>query len=155
MKTFSYAPNGRPNGGLRVLRGLAGVVAGFAISIALIAACEWMAVNTFGAKTVDSNYMLASLAWTVIAAALGGFVAARIAGTRELPWSAGVGFLLVMLSVIAMGRRGTAQPGWYETAVAGCGPISALIGGAIRLLTKRKKNETLPASQAERNRRSA
>lgn len=140
---------------MTVLRGVLGAVAGFGVAIALIAFCEWAAVFSFGAKTVNGGYMLASIVWTVLAAAAGGFVAAWIAGARELPWSAAVGFLLVMLSVVAMRRNGAAQPGWYETAVAGCGPVSALIGGALRLLTKPRKSETLPLSRAGDNRRSA
>ena len=144
---------------MSALRGICGVAAGFVIAIAVIAACERAAVVTFNVRTIDASYMLASVAWTVFAGVAGGFAAAWIAGSRELPWSAGVGFCLVLLSLFAMRREGRAQPGWYETAVAGCGPVSALIGGAIRLLTKPRKiapkSERPPASQAGDNRRSA
>ncbi len=143
---------------MTLLRGALGAIAGFAAAIALIAFCEWAAVYSFGAKTVDTTYMLASVTWTICAAILGGYIAASIAGARELPWSAAVGFLLVALSAVAMRRNGAAQPGWYETAVAGCGPISALIGGAIRMLTKPRmspRTETPPASPAGGSRRSA
>jgi hypothetical protein len=137
------------------LRGICGVIAGFVLAIAVIAACERTAIITFNVRTIGAGYMLASAAWTVLGALAGGFMAAWIASSRELPWSAGVGFLLVLLSVVAMRRQGTTQPGWYETAVAGCGPISALIGGAIRLLTKPRRSERPLASQAGDNRRSA
>ncbi len=144
---------------MTVVRGICGVIAGFLLAIAVIAACERTAIVSFDVKNIGVAYMVASVAWTVFAALFGGFVAAWIAGARELPWSAGVGFLLVVLSIVLMRRQGAAQPGWYETAVAGCGPISALIGGAIRLLTKPRKvalkNEIPLASQAGDNRRSA
>lgn len=144
---------------MTALRGICGVIAGFVLAIAVIAACERTAIVTFNVRTIDTGYMLASVAWTVAGALSGGFIAGWIAGSRELPWSAGVGFLLVLLSVVMMRRQGTAQPGWYETAVAGCGPISAIIGGAIRLLTKPRRSaprsERPLASQAGDSRRSA
>jgi hypothetical protein len=134
-------------------------MAGFLLAIAVIAVCERTAVVAFDVRSIGAGLMVASVAWTVGGALAGGFMAAWIAGSRELPWSAGVGFLLVLLSVLAMRRQGTAQPGWYETAVAGCGPISAVIGGTIRLLTKPRKTaprtERPLASQAGDSRRSA
>lgn len=144
---------------MTAFRGICGVIAGFALAIAVIAACERTAIIAFNVRSIGVGYMVASAGWTILAGVVGGFVAAWTAGSRELPWSAGVGFLLVVLSVIAMRRQGASQPGWYETAVAGCGPISALIGGTIRLLTKPRRpaprSETPLASQAGDNRRSA
>lgn len=140
---------------MTALRGICGVIAGFVLVIAVMALCERTAVVTFNVRTIGTGYMLASVAWTVVGAVAGGFIAAWIAGSRELPWAAGVGFLLVLLSLVAMRRQGAAQPGWYETAVAGCGPISAIIGGTIRLLTKPRRIERPLASQAGHNRRSA
>jgi peptidoglycan/LPS O-acetylase OafA/YrhL len=144
---------------VNALRGICGVMAGFVLAIAVIAVCERAAIVNFNVRTIGSGYMLASVAWTIVGAVAGGFMAAWIAGSREVPWAAGVGFLLVLLSLVAMRRQGNAQPGWYETAVAGCGPISALIGGAIRLLTKPRRiaprSERPLASQAGDNRRSA
>jgi hypothetical protein len=137
------------------LRGVCGAIAGFLVAIVVIAFCERTAIIAFNVRSIGTGYMVASVAWTVGAAIAGGFVAAWIAGRRELPWSAVVGFLLIALSVVAMRRRGTAQPGWYETAVAGCGPISALVGGAIRMLTKPRRSERSPDAQAGATRRSA
>lgn len=144
---------------MTALRGICGVIAGFVLAIAVIAACERTAIVTFNVRSIGVGYMVASVGWTILAGVVGGFVAGWTAGSHELPWAAGVGFLLVLLSVIAMRRHGASQPGWYETAVAGCGPISALIGGAVRLLTKPQRpaprSERPLASQAGDNRRSA
>ena len=144
---------------MTAFRGICGLIAGFVLAIIVIAACERTAIIAFNVRSIGVGYMMASVGWTILAGVAGGFVAAWIAGSRELPWSAGIGFLLVLLSVIAMRHEGAAQPGWYETAVAGCGPISALIGGAIRLLTKPRRpasrSERPLASQAGDNRRSA
>lgn len=140
---------------MNLVRGICGAIVGFLISIAVIAACERTAIVQFNIRAITTGYMMASVAWTVLGAVIGGFAAAWIAGSRELPWSAGVGFLLVVLSVTAMRRHGAAQPGWYETAVAGCGPVSALLGGAVRLLTKSPKSERPLASPAGDSRRPA
>jgi hypothetical protein len=140
---------------VNALRGPCGAIAGFLVAIVVIASCERIAITTFDVRNISTGYMLASIAWTVAGALAGGFVAAWIAARRELPWSAVVGLLLVVLSVSAMRWHGSAQPGWYETAAAGCGPISALIGGMIRALTKSRKSERSPVAQAGATRRSA
>ena len=60
-----------------------------------------------------------------------------------------MGLLMVVVSLVSMRLEGISQPGWYQTTIAGCGPISAMIGAAIRLLTKRRQipngNTSAPA----------
>ena len=87
------------------------------------------------------NFLLLSVVWTVAAAVVGGYTAARLAGSREFPHVAALGLLMVIVSLVSMKQEGIAQPGWYQTTIAGCGPISAMIGAAIRLLTKRSQTE--------------
>jgi hypothetical protein len=97
------------------------------------------------------NYLLLSVAWTVAAAVLGGYITARVAGAHEFPHVAAVGLMMVAASFVSMRQEGIAQPGWYQTTIAGCGPISAMIGAAIRLLTKGRqtenRNTSAPASR--------
>jgi hypothetical protein len=87
-------------------------------------------------NAAPGNYLLASLVWTVAAAVLSGYAAARIAGAHEFPHAAAVGLLMIAMSFLSMRQEGARQPGWYQISIAGCGPISALIGAALRLLTK-------------------
>src|SRR5580700_4773101 len=82
------------------------------------------------------NFLLLSVTWTVAAAVLAGYTTARIGRTREFPHAAALGLLMVIVSLASMRQEGLGQPGWYQTTIAGCGPISAMIGAAIRLLTK-------------------
>ena len=95
------------------------------------------------------NYLLLSVTWTIVAAILGGYVTARLAGSHEFPHAAAMGLLMVGVSFLSMHQEGISQPGWYQTTIAGCGPISAMIGAAIRLLTKRRQtpngNTSAPA----------
>jgi len=97
------------------------------------------------------NYLLLSVAWTVAAAVLGGYITARVAGAHEFPHVAAVGLMMVAASFVSMRQEGIAQPGWYQTTIAGCGPVSAMIGAAIRLLMKGRqtenRNTSAPASR--------
>lgn|GEM_PF-2524527 len=127
---------------MRIARGLLAVFCGFAVFFILVrmmAAFVGSGPDTSGAYVNGPvmNYLLVSLAWTVVAAVLAGYVTALAAGSHEFPHTAALGLLMVVLSLISMRQEGIAQPGWYQTTIAGCGPISAMIGAAVRMLTKR------------------
>ncbi len=119
---------------MRILRSLAAVVAGYAVLAAIL-----RAFAPAPADAADMNYFLLSLTWTIVGAVTAGYAAALIAGSHEIPHAAGVGFLMIVMSLVSMRQRGISRPGWYETTVAGCGPIAAMIGAAVRMLTKRSK----------------
>ena len=67
---------------MTALRGICGVIVGFVLAIAVIAACERTAIITLDVRTISVGFMLASVAWTIAGAAAGGFMAAWIAGSR-------------------------------------------------------------------------
>jgi hypothetical protein len=96
--------------------------------------------DTSGAYTNGPvmNYLIESLSWTVGAALIAGFITAWISGFREFPHAAALGTMMVMASFVSMRQEGISQPGWYQTTVAGCGPLAAMTGAAIRMLTKRR-----------------
>jgi uncharacterized membrane protein len=85
-----------------------------------------------------ANYLVLGVVWTIAAAVVAGYVTARIAGAHEFPHAAAVGMLMIVMSFLSMRQEGASTPGWYQIAIAGCGPISAMIGVAIRLLGKPK-----------------
>jgi hypothetical protein len=120
---------------VRIARSVAAVVVGFLIFAVFI-----RLLNLFTGLAADGgavmNFLLLSVIWTVAAAVLAGYTAARVAGSREFPHAAALGLLMVIVSLASMRQEGIRQPGWYQTTIAGCGPISAMIGAAIRLLTK-------------------
>jgi len=62
-----------------------------------------------------------------------------IAGAHEFPHVAAVGLFMVWLGYMSMRAEGASQPGWEQITIAGCGPISAMVGAAIRVLTKLRK----------------
>jgi hypothetical protein len=110
---------------MKIARGVIGVLCGFGVFFLIVRMLPALAGS-----------LLLSVTWTVAAAVLGGYITARIAGSHEFPHAAAVGMLIVAMGFISMRQEGASQPGWYQIAIAGCGPISAMIGAAIRLLTK-------------------
>lgn len=135
---------------MRLARSIFAVLAGFVLFLIIV-----RALNAFeGALEAGGavmNFLLLSVSWTVAGAVVAGYTAARIAGSHEFPHAAALGLLMIIVSLASMRQQGIAQPGWYQTTIAGCGPISAMIGAAIRLLTKpgqtANRNDSAPASR--------
>lgn len=109
---------------MKAVRGAAGISAGFLL---FLGAIHWM----------PAWDLLPTLACTVVAALVCGFFTALIAGAHEMPWASALGLLMIGLSFLSIRQQGLTQPGWYQIAIGGCGPISAMLGAAMRLLTKR------------------
>ncbi len=135
---------------MRIARSVFAVLVGFGFFLAVIRMLAAF-TGSLEAGGAVMNYLLLSVAWTVAAAVLGGYITARVAGAHEFPHVAAVGLMMVAASFVSMRQEGIAQPGWYQTTIAGCGPISAMIGAAIRLLTKGRqtenRNTSAPASR--------
>jgi hypothetical protein len=132
---------------VRFAKGLAGVVLGFLVFAAIT---SWLAgLGEQWGPAAQSTYLFANLACIVAAAALAGYIAAFFGEGHEFPWAASVGLLMVILAFSQMRTEGANRPGWYHMMLAGCGPISALIGAAIRVLTKRRGNPGAPPNRAE------
>ena len=118
---------------MRVARSLAAVAAGYAVMAAILRGLAPVPTDAGG-----MNYFLLSILWIIAGATTGGYVAALIAGSHEIPHAAGVGLLMIAMSIVSMRQQGASRPGWYETAIAGCGPTAAMIGAALRMLTRRR-----------------
>jgi hypothetical protein len=118
---------------VKVVRSLLGVLIGCGLFFAL---ARWLSGLTNAAPGYD---LLIGVAGTVVAAVLAGYTAAFIGGAHEFPHAAAVGLFMVGMGFVSMMQEGATKPGWHQISVAGCGPISALIGAAIRLLTKSRR----------------
>jgi len=113
---------------LKFVRGLIGVAVGFGFFVAalrMVSPSDGLALNA---------------ACTIAAGVASGFVCALIAGSHEFPWAATIGMLMIAAGFITMRQQEIPRPGWYEMTIAGCGPAAALLGAAIRLLTKPRGN---------------
>jgi hypothetical protein len=118
-----------------ISRSVLAVVFGFIIFFAIIRMLAALA-GTLSPDAPAMGYLILSTAWTITAAILAGYITARIAGSHEFPHSAALGLLMVVVGIVSMRQEGVTQPGWHQIAIAGCGPVSALIGAALRVLMK-------------------
>jgi hypothetical protein len=118
---------------LKVVRSVLSVVIGFGLFVAALQLIPWLAELT-GFDGTGMSYMMMSIAWTIIAAMICGFVTGLIAGAHEVPHASGLGLLMIGLSFLSMQQESISRPTWYQTAIAGCGPISAMFGAGIRML---------------------
>lgn len=125
---------------MRFLRSLGAVLAGFAVVALAIGFLRPVVNRAFGVESFQAfnlPVLVATIGYSVTAAVAGGYVTAWIAGRRELPHAAGLGLLMIAMSVVSMRQHGEVRPGWFETTIAGCGPVAAFFGSALRRLTKR------------------
>jgi hypothetical protein len=124
---------------VKFVKGLAGVVLGFLVFAGI---ASWLAgLGEQWGAAAQSTYLFVNLACIVVGAALAGYIAAFLGDGHEFPWAASVGLLIVILAFSQMRTEGANRPGWYHMMLAGCGPISTLIGAAVRVLTKRRSRE--------------
>jgi hypothetical protein len=122
---------------MKIARSILGIVFGFGVFLVIV---QMMSAFTGSfANAAPGNYLMVSVTWTVAAAVVSGYITARIAGAHEFPHAAAIGLLMIGMSVLSMRQEGASQPGWYQITIAGCGPISAMIGAAIRLLGKTRQ----------------
>jgi uncharacterized membrane protein (DUF441 family) len=125
---------------VRFLRSLLAIGAGFAVFALVVGVLTPVATRRFGVENFQSFSMallFATLAYSVVAAAVAGYLTAYIAGQRELPHAAALGMLIIGMGFVSMREHGLKQPGWYEATIAGCGPMAALFGAGLRRLRKR------------------
>ena len=115
---------------MKIVRSLAAVAVGYAVMAAII---RYFAP----APAEGMKYFLLSATCIAAASMFGGLATALVADGHELAHAAGLGFVMIVMSVVSMRRAGETVPGWYETSIAACGPMAALLGAALRLLFKR------------------
>jgi hypothetical protein len=124
---------------VKYLRSVLAVVLGYGMVAAIL---HYLAPAPFEGM----SYFLLSAACIAGASLLGGLVTAFIAGGHELAHAAGLGFVMIVTSFVSMRQAGEARPGWYETSMAACGPVAALLGAAIRLLLKPRTEQSRSVS---------
>jgi len=131
---------------VKVARSVLAVLFGFGVFFAIVQMLSAFAGSLAAGSlptasftgNAPANYLILGVLWTIAAAVLGGYATARIAASHEFPHAAAVGMLMIAMSIVSMRQEGASKPGWYQIAIAGCGPIAAMVGAAIRLLAKPK-----------------
>ena len=123
-----------------MLRSLGAILAGFVVATILVMACTFIAVATMLPPAGPGQmpeptlpYLAVNLGYSLLAAFVGGEVAARLAPRAPLGHAMALGVILLVLGIgsAALTSAGTqgSQPGWYLYAVATLGWIGASMGG--------------------------
>ena len=120
---------------MKYARSVLAVVLGYGVLVAIL---RYFAP----APAEGMNYFLLSATCIAGASLFGGLVTAFVADGHELAHAAGLGLVMIAMSLISMRQAGAARPGWYETSMAACGPMAALLGAAIRLLFRPRSGKT-------------
>jgi hypothetical protein len=126
---------------LKFVRSPLSVIVGFAVFLGALQTMPSLAED-IGADAGGMNYMMFSLAFTVVAAVVSGYATAWIAGAHEFPHAATVGFLMIATSFVSVQQAAISKPSWYQITIGGCGPVSVLIGAAIRVFVRLRQPAT-------------
>ena len=127
---------------MKYLRSLLAVAAGYAVMLAIM---RFFAP----APSEGMSYFLISAACIAAASMFGGLITAFVADGHEFAHAAGLGFVMIVMSVVSMLQAGEPRPGWYETSIAACGPMAALLGAAIRMFVRPARARRAPAIRTQ------
>jgi len=126
-----------------MLRSVAAVLGGF-IAMAIVVMVGTMAASATllpgrlsrmqsGAPAggVSRRYLIANLAVSLLAAAIGGVLAARIAGSHPMVHVVVLAALVLLMSAVSARGNSADQPSWYPRVIAMIGVGGVLIGGLV------------------------
>ena len=121
-----------------ILRTVLALLAGFSLMTAAVYAFTALSAKKAPAWVGPPgqprpSYRIASILWSFLAAALGGFVTASVAHPNPLPTVLMLAIIVLALSAIsALEARGR-QPLLYQLALAIISPLGVTAGGLLRL----------------------
>jgi hypothetical protein len=70
---------------------------------------------------------------STLAAIMGGWITARLAGRAEMGHAAALALVMAAMTLqVVMGERPEGQPGWYAPVVGMLGVLGVLAGGWLR-----------------------
>ena len=126
---------------MKILRSVLSIILGFAAMAGIVYWLTPIVARYFRAedfRTLNPGYMLANLTYSAIAAVIGGYVTAWIAGYREIRHASVLGLVMIAMSFVSMRLQAEKQPGWYEVVIGGVGPVAAMLGASLRMLVRGK-----------------
>jgi hypothetical protein len=132
-------------------RSILAVLAGFCTIVLLVIAATAVTVKLIlgggdpAALQTTPTYLGINLAYSALAAVLGGYFAGRLARRAALTHAgvlAGIIFLMGVMSLVGSGGRGErGQPGWYPYILTALGPIGIIAGGWVARRRERAGRE--------------
>jgi drug/metabolite transporter superfamily protein YnfA len=80
--------------------------------------------------TPSAAYLATNLVASALAALVGGYTTAAVAGRAHLAHGLGLAAVMIVMSLVSMRQAGSSQPRWYQWVFATVMPALA-VGGAV------------------------
>lgn len=114
-----------------MIRSILAVVTGFVVVVAGVMAASWGVAWVLGVEegAPSTAYLVLNVTGSALAAVVGGFTAAVIAGRRGFIHAFALALILVVLGLVEGGADYVGRPSWYPVAIGILGPLGALLGG--------------------------
>lgn len=118
-----------------MIRSIAAVLVGLAVTIALVLLFHQVTVHLTGIPlegTESGPYLVANIVASFFAGACGGAAAARIAARSPYGHTIALAIAILVLSLptLFMGAA-PGQPSWYPLAMSVVGPVAVMAGGVV------------------------
>jgi hypothetical protein len=125
------------------MRSALAVVAGFVVMAAIVMITTVLAfrlvlhqplaaMRAAGSGPPSNKYLATNLAGSALAALIGGYTAAAIAGHAALAHGTGLAAVMLVMSAISMRQAGRTQPRWYQWVLLTVMPVLAIAGAGLR-----------------------
>ncbi len=116
-----------------ILRSIFGIMAGFIVMSVVVMILTMVAVVTLHLKSghPTPGYLAFNVAYSFLAAAAGGAVAALVAGRRYVLHGAVLGGIMLVAGVFSYMHYTGSQPLWYQWLMIVAPPLCAVAGAAV------------------------
>ena len=129
-----------------MLRSFLAILGGFLSMALLVGIATAIAVRLMLPPASNSStmprpttpYLAVNLAYSGLAALLGGVIAALLAGRAPLAHSVTLGTIVLALSLFSMRFYAGQQPRWYQITIAASMPLFVVLGGLLSSILRRK-----------------
>jgi hypothetical protein len=102
-----------------------------ALAMRFVLGVPLAAMRSAGPQMLSASYLATNVAVSALAAIVGGFTTAAIAGHDQIAHGLGLAAVMVSMSVVSMRQTGAGQPRWYRILLATMMPAMAILGAAL------------------------
>ena len=120
-----------------MLRSAMAIVGGYLVMVMVVGLCTYalmlLTPSWFpGTAPPPGPYLAVNIAYSVVAALAGGYVAAWIAPRRPVKHALLLAVFALVMAIASAVLQGDRQPRWYQVVLAVCMPMVIALGGWAR-----------------------
>lgn len=102
-----------------------------AVAVRFVLRVPLAAMRSAGSRTPSRSYLVTNVAASALAALVGGYTTAAIAGHDQVAHGLVLAAVMVVMSLVSMRQAAGAQPRWYRVVLAIMMPALAVGGAAL------------------------